>query len=189
MSASLLPFFLTTTYHKWCPIPSTSSPFLCSAECLFYQDISSRRKGTLFCSYCIPSTDNSAWHIVRCSVAQLCPTLCNPMDCSMPGFLSFTISQSLLKLMSIELMMPSNHLILYRPLLLLPTIFPSIRVFSNESVLCIRWPKCWSFSISPSNEYSGLISFRIDWFDLIAVQGTLKNLLQHHSLKASILQC
>ena len=106
----------------------------------------------------------------------------------MPGFLSFTISQSLLKLMSIELMMPSNHLILYRPLLLLPTIFPSIRVFSNESVLCIRWPKCWSFSISPYNEYSGLISFRMGWLNLLAGQGTLKSLLQHHSSKASILQ-
>ena len=189
MSALLLPLFLTTTYYKWCPIPSTSSPLLCSAECLLYQDISSRRKGTLFCSYCIPSTDNSAWHIVRCcSVPQSCPTLCKPMDCSKPGFLSFTISQSSLKLTSIELMMPSNHLILCHPLLLLPSIFPSIRVFSNASVLCIRWPKCRSFSISPSNEYSGLISFRIDWFDLIAVQGTLKNLLQHHSFKASVLQ-
>ena len=96
---------------------------------------------------------------------------------------------SLLKLMSIELVMPSNHLILYHPLLLLPSIFPSIRVFCSESVLCIRWPKYWSFSfsISPSNEYSGLISFRMDWFDLLAVQGTLKSLLQHHSSKASIL--
>ena len=93
--------------------------------------------------------------------------------------------------MSIELVMPSNHLILYCPLLLLPSIFPSIRVFSNESVLHIRWSKYWSFSfsISPSNEYSGLISFRIDWFDLLAVQETLKNLLQRHSLKASILWC
>ena len=104
--------------------------------------------------------------------------------------LSFTISQSLLKLMSIELMMPSNHLILCRPLLLLPSIFPSIRVFSNESALRIRWPKYWSFSfnISPSNEHSGLISFRMDWLGLLAVQGTLKSLLQHHSSKASILQ-
>ena len=84
--------------------------------------------------------------------------------------------------------MPSNHLILYRPLLLLPSIFPSIRVFSKESVLCIRWPKYWSFSISPSNQCSGLISFRIDWFVLLAVQGTLKSLLQHHNSKASILQ-
>ena len=103
--------------------------------------------------------------------------------------LSITNCQSLLKLMSIELVMPSNHFILCRPLLLLPSIFPSIRVFSNESVLCIRWPKYWSFSsnISPSNEYSGLISFRMDWLDLAAVQGTLKSLLQHHSSKASIL--
>ena len=103
--------------------------------------------------------------------------------------LSITNFQSLLKLMSIELVMPSNHLILCHPLLL-PSIFPSIRVFSNESVLCIRWPKYWSFSfrISPSDEYSGLISFRIDRLDLLAVQGTLKSLLQHHSSKASILQ-
>ena len=105
--------------------------------------------------------------------------------------LSVTNSQSLLKLMSIELVMPSSHLILCCPLFLLPSIFPSIRVFSNESVLHIRWPKCWSFSfsISPSNEYSGLISFRIDWFDLLTVQGNLKSLLQHHSSKASILRC
>ena len=103
---------------------------------------------------------------------------------------SITITQSLLYLMSIELMMPSIHLILCHPLLLLPSIFPSIRVLSNESVLCIRWPKYWSFSfsISPSKEYSGLISFRIDWFDLFAVQGILKSLLQHHSSNASILQ-
>ena len=100
--------------------------------------------------------------------------------------LLFTISWSLLKLMSVESVMPPNHLILYHPLLLLPSIFSSIRVFSNESTLLIRWPKYWSFS--PSNEYSGLISFKIDWFDLLAVQGTLKSLLQHHSSKASILQ-
>ena len=100
-------------------------------------------------------------------------------------------SWSLLKLLCIELMMPSNHLILCCPLLLPPSVFPSIRVFSNESVLHIRWPNFWSFSfsISPSNEYSGLISFRMDWLDLLAVQGTLKSLLQHHSSKASILQC
>ena len=99
--------------------------------------------------------------------------------------LSITNSQSLLKFMSIELVMPSTHLILYHPLLLPPSIFPSIRVFSNESVLCIRWPKYWrcTFSISPSSEYSGLISFRVDWFDLLAVQGTLKSLLQHQSSK------
>ena len=104
--------------------------------------------------------------------------------------LSITNSQSLLKLLSIELVMPSSHLIPCYPLLLLPSTFPSIRVFSNKSVLHIRWPKYWSFSfsISPSNEYSGLISFRMDWLDLVAVQGTLKSLLQHHSSKASILQ-
>ena len=100
--------------------------------------------------------------------------------------LSFIISQSLLKLMSIELVMPSNHLILCRPLLLPPSIFPSIKVFSKELALCSRWPKYWSFSfsLSPSNEHSGLISFRMDWLDLLAVQGTLKSLLQHHSSKA-----
>ena len=103
--------------------------------------------------------------------------------------LCFTISQSLLKPMSIESKMPSNHLILCHPLLLLTSIFPSIRIFSNESGLCIRGPNYWSFSISSSNEYSGLISFRVDWFDLLAVQGTLKSLFQHHSLKASVLQC
>ena len=168
-------------------------------------------------------------------VAQLCPTLHDSMDCSLPGSsvqgvfqarvlewvaiafsgsvfeitsvqslsrvqlfstpwtaahqasLSITNSQSLLTLMSIESVMPSNHLILCRPLLLLPSIFPSTRVFSNESVLRIRWPKYWSFSfnISPSNEYSGLISFRMVWLDLLAVQGTLKSLHQHHSSKAS----
>ena len=112
------------------------------------------------------------------------------MNCSPPGFLSITNSQSLLKLMSIQLLMPSNHLILCHPLLLLPSVFPSIRVFSNESALRIMWPKycIFSFSISPSNEHSGLISFRIDWFDFLAVQGTLKSLLQHHGSKASILQ-
>ena len=103
---------------------------------------------------------------------------------------SITTSRGLLKLMSVELVMPSNHLILCHPLLLLPSIFPSIRVFSSESVLYIRWPKYWSFSfsVSPSSEYSGLISFRMDWLDLLAVQGTFKSLLQHHSAKASILQ-
>ena len=111
-----------------------------------------------------------------------------PWTAARQASLSITNSQSLLKLMSIESVMPSNHLILC-PLLFLPSIFPSIRVFSNESVLCIRWPKYWSFSfnISPSNEYTGLISFKMDWLALLAVQGTLKSLLQHHSLKASIL--
>ena len=130
-------------------------------------------------------------HYCCCSVAQSCLTLCNPMDCSTPGFPVLHYFPHLLKLMSIESVTPSNHLILYNPLLLLPSVFLSIRVFFNELSLHIRWPKYWSFnvSISPSNEYSGLISFRIDWFDLPVVQGTLKNLLQHHSLKASILQC
>ena len=114
-----------------------------------------------------------------------------PWTAARQASLSITNSQSLLKLMSIESVMPSNHLILCRPLLLLLSIFPSIRVFSNESALRIRWPKYWSFSfsVSPSSEYSGLTSFRIDWLDLLAVQGTLKNLPQHHSSKASILQC
>src|SRR5574339_102801 len=112
-----------------------------------------------------------------------------PWTAAYQASMSFTISQSLLKLMSIELVMPSNLLILCHPLLLLPSIFPSMRVFSNESVLCIRWSKYWSFSfsISPCNEYSGLISFRMDWLDLLEVQGSLESLLQHHSSKASIL--
>ena len=172
------------------------------------------------------------FHCVYVCVCCCCPlaksflTLCDPMDCSMPVSSASTISQNLLEFMSIELMMLSNHLILCCPLLLLPSVFPSIRVFSDKLALCIRWPKYWSFnfSINPSNEYSGLISFRIDWFDLLAVQfsavqfsrsvvsdslrphelqharppcpsptpgvqGTLKSLLQHHSSKASILQC
>ena len=114
-----------------------------------------------------------------------------PWTAARQASLSFTISQSLLKFISIELVMPSNHLILCHPLLLLPSIFPSIRVFSNESAPHIRWPKYWSFSfsISPSNEYSGLISCSMDLLDLLAVQGTLKSLLQHHSSKASMLQC
>ena len=114
-----------------------------------------------------------------------------PWTAACQASLSFTISQSLLKLMSIESVMPSNHLILRYSLIFMPSIFPSIRVFSNESALCLRWPKYWSFSfsISPSNEQSGLISFRIDWFDILGVQGTFKSLLQHHNLKASVLWC
>ena len=121
-----------------------------------------------------------------CSVAMSCLTLCDPMDCSMPGFPVLHHLLELAQTHVIELVMPCNHLILCCPLLLLPSIFPSTRVFSNESALCIRWPKFWSFSfsISPSIEYSGLISFRIDWCDLLAVIGTLKSCLQHHSLKA-----
>ena len=123
------------------------------------------------------------WRLVQFSQSYL--TFCDPMDCSTPGF----PVHHQLKLTSIESVMPSNHLILYHPLLLLPLIFPSIRVFSKGWVLRIRWPKYWSFSfsISPSNECSGLISFGIDWLDHLAVQGTLKSLLQHHSPKASIL--
>ena len=112
-----------------------------------------------------------------------------PWTAARQASLSFTNSQSLLKLMSIVSVTPSNHLILCCPLLLLPLIFPSIRVFVNELALCIRWPKYWSFSISPSNEYSGLISFRMDWLDLLAVQGTHTSFLQHYNSKAPILQC
>ena len=132
----------------------------------------------LVCCYCF-------------SVSQLCLIFVTPWTAACQASLYFTISWSLLKLMSIESVMPSNHLILCRLLLLLPSIFPSIRVFSSELALHIRWLKYWSFSfsISPSNEYSGLISFRIDWFDLLAIQGNLKSLLQHHSSKASILWC
>ena len=135
------------------------------------------------------------------SVSQSCPTLCDPMDWSTPGFPVnhqlpeptqnhvHCISDAIQPSHLLSLVMPSNHLILCRPLLLPPSIFPSIRVFSNESVLHIRWPKYWSFSfsISPSNEYPGLISFRMDWLDLLSVQETRKSLFQHHSSKASIL--
>ena len=125
------------------------------------------------------------------SVAQLCLTLCNPMNHSTPGLPVHHQLPKFTQTLFIESVMLSNHLILCRPLHLLPSIFPSIRIFSNESVLRIRWPKDWSFSfnISPTNEHSGLISFRMDWLILHAVQGTLKSLLQHHSSKASILQC
>ena len=125
-----------------------------------------------------------------CSVAKSCLIFCNPMDCSTTGSLVLHYHPELLKLKSIESVLPSNHLILCPPLLLLPSVFPIIRVFSNESFLPIRWSKYWSFSfsISPSNEHSGLIAFRIDWFNL-AVQGTLKSLILHRSSKASILWC
>ena len=134
-----------------------------------------------------PSSRSQAQSVQSLSCVRLFVT---PWTAARQASLSITNSRSLLKLMSIESVMPSNHLILCRPLLLLPSVFPSIRVFSNQSVLHIRWPKYWtfSFSISPSNDYSGLISFRMDWLDLLAVQGTLKSLLQHHSSKASILQ-
>ena len=129
------------------------------------------------------------WHknICCCSVTHSCPTLYHPWTAACQASLSFSISQSLLKLMSIESMMPSNHPILCYPLLI-PSIFPSIRVFSSESALHIRWPEYWSFSICPSNEYSGLVSFRVDLFDLLTVQRTLKSLRQHQNSKASILR-
>ena len=151
----------------------------------------------------IKEVKNTVTHVLRCSlqhclqqsvqfssVTQSCWLFVTPWTAAHQASLSITNSQSLLSLMSIESVMPSNHLIFCCPLFL-PSIFPSIRVFSKESVLCIRWPKYWSFnfSISPSNEYSGLISFRMDWLDLFAVQGTLKSVLQYHSSKASILQC
>ena len=129
----------------------------------------------------------SRHHIQFSSVALLCPTLCNLMDCSRSGFP--VLHHLLLKLMPIESVMPSNHLILCHPLFLPPSIFPSIRVFSNESAHQVAEYWSFSFSISPSNEYSGLISFRMDWLDLLAVQGTLKSFLLHHSSKASILWC
>ena len=139
--------------------------------------------------------DREAWSIaVQFSTVQLLSHVrlfATPWTAAPQASLPITNSRSLLKFMSIESVMPSNHLILCRRLLLPPSIFPSIRVFSNESALRIRWPKYWNFtfSISPSNEHPGLISFRMDWLDLLAVQGTLKNLLQHHSSKASILLC
>ena len=131
------------------------------------------------------------WHsesVQFTSVTQLCPTLCDPMDCSTSGLPVHHQLPELAQSHVHQSVMPSSHLILCDPLLLLRLIFPSIRVFSNESVHHIRWPKYWSFSfnISPSNEHSGLISFRMDWLDRLAVQGTLKSLLQHHSLKSSI---
>ena len=138
------------------------------------------------------SAPKSVQTVTVSSVESLSPVwlFVTPWIVAHQAFLSITSSRNLLKLMSIELVMPSNHLILCGSLLL-PSIFPWIRVFFNESVLPIRWPKYWNFSysISPSNEYAGLISFRIDWFDFLAVQGTLKSLLQHHSLKSSILWC
>ena len=127
-----------------------------------------------------------------CLVTQLCLTLCDSLDCSIPGFpFLHYLPEFAHSNCPLSQWMPSNHLICCRPFLLLPLIFPSIRFFSNESALCIRWPKYWSFSfnISPSNEHPGLISFRMDWLDLLAVQGTLKSLLQHHTSKASILWC
>ena len=136
---------------------------------------------------------NYYWHLNLqfSSVQSLsCVRLCDPWTAACQASLSITNSRSLPKLMSIDSVMPSNHLILCCPLLLSPSIFPSIRVFSNESAVCIRWPRFWgfTFNISPSNEHPGLISFRMDWLDLLEIQGTLKSLIQHHSSKASVLQ-
>ena len=166
-SSSQSQFLLLTTREIWCPYWS-------AASFTFPNPMSFSQASVQFSS-----------------VAQSRLTLCDPMDHSTPGLPVHHQLPELLKLMSFKLVMLSNHLILCRPLLLLPSIFPSIRIFPNETVLCIRWPKYWSFnfSISPSNQHSGLISFRMDWLDLLAVQGTLKSLLQHHSSKASILQC
>ena len=133
---------------------------------LLFPQVSAQTKHLLLFSHSVMSDSATPWTVAH------------------QASLFITISQSLLKLMSIESVMPSNHLVLCHPLLLLPSVFPSIRVFSNESALHLRWPKDWSFSISSSNEYSGLISFRIEWFDLLAVQGTLESLLQQHSSKA-----
>ena len=143
---------------------------------------------TCFCTLASKSWITSSRGLVQ-SLSRL-RLFATPWTAAYQASLSITNSWSLLKLMSIESVMPSNHLILYHPLLLPPSIFPSIRVFSNELVLRIRWPKYWSFSfsISPSNEHPGLIAFRMDWLDLLAVQGTLKSLLQHRSSKASMLQ-
>ena len=159
--------------------PSHLSSFYCLHRCA----LSSM-------SYRWNHTEHRLFRFVVVQLLSHVQLLETPQTAAHQASLSFTISQSLLKLMSIELVMLSNHLILCRPLLLLPSIFPSIRVFSNVSVLPIRWPKYWSFSfsISPSNEHLGLISFRMDRLDLLAVQGTLKSLLQHHSSKASILR-
>ena len=133
---------------------------------------------------------NTTWGCCSCSVAQSCPTLCNPMDYNTPGLIVPHHLLNLPKFTFIALVMSSSHLISWCPLLLLPSIFPSIREFSNELSVFIRWPKYWSFSfsLSPSNEYSGSISLKIDWFDLLAAKGTLRSILQHHSLKVSILQ-
>ena len=144
---------------------------------------------SFFCTFCLFIQWTSQFSSIQ-SLSRVWLFVA-PWTSAHQASLSITNSQSLLKFMSIESVMPSNHLILCHPLLLPPSIFPSLRVFSNDPVLCIRWPKYWSFSfnISPSNEYSGLISFRIDWLDLLSVQRTLKSLLQHHSSKASVLWC
>ena len=145
----------------------------------------------LYCFQFFSVVDLVSYSVQFSSVAQSCPTLCDPMNHSTPDLPVHHHLKNSLKLTSIESVMPSSHLILCHPLFLLPTIPPSIRVFSNESTLRLRWPKYWSFSFSiiPSKEHPGLVSFRMDWLDLLAVQGTLKSLFQHHSSKVSILWC
>ena len=151
--------------------------------------LSSRQRGS--CHLPTRSFSYSFPNCCCCSVTKLCLILCDPVDCSTPGFPDLHYLPGLLKFMFIGLVMLTHHLILCHLLLLLPSLSLSIRVFSSESVLYIRWPKYWSFSVSfsLSNEYAGLISFRIEWFDLLAIQWTLKSILQHHSLKASVLRC
>ena len=159
------------------------------ASILGWFAIPSKCLNFVFSPLCNWSTWNLFLYVIVVQLLSHVWLLVTPWTAACQTSLSFTISQSLLKLMSIDSVMPSNHLVLCHPLLLMPSIFPSIRVFSNESALLIRWPEYWSFSISPSNEYSGLISCRTDWFDLLAVQRTLKSLLQDHNSKASILPC
>ena len=196
----LLCFYMTLTFRGKKEILVIHCCYSVSKSCLTLGDPMNCSMPGFPVLYYLLEFAQTHVHCVNFSlVAQLYPTLCDPMDCACQASLSIINSQSLLRLMSIETVMPSKHLILCHPLLLLPSIFllllpsvfPSIRGFSNESALHIMWPQYWSvsFNISPSNEYSGLISFRMDWFDLLAVQRTLKSLLQHHSSKASILWC
>ena len=183
-------FFFTSLCVWWSLLKSSSGFSVACAEWPLFKLVLLGYADLQCCaSFSVQWSESVIQDICCCSVAQSCPTLCNPMDCSKPGFPVFYCLWSLFKLMSIESEMPSNHLTLCRPLLLLPSVFPSIRVFSNELALSSRWPKYWSFSfdINPFNKYPELLSFRIDWFDFLAVQGTLKSLLQHHSLKASVL--
>ena len=156
------------------------------SPCALYGQITTQEEAECSGSLCL---DVDHYNFCCYWVARSCPTLCSPWSAAHRASFSFTIFESLLKLMSITSVMPSNHLIPCHPFLFPSSIFPSIRVFSDESVLHMRWPKYWgfSFSISPSNEHPGLLSFRMDWLHLLAVQGTLKSLLQHHSSKASVL--
>ena len=180
---------LLTMNQEWkltkCPSVDGWTNSMCSLHTMEYYSIT--KKGELLTS---AITWMNLEHILLLFSRSVMSDSATPWTAACQDSLSFTISWSLFKLMSIKSVMPSNHLILCHPLLLLPSIFPSIRVFTNESALCIRWPKyrSFSFTIRPSNEYSGLISFRVDWFDILAVQGTLKS-LQHYNSKASVLQC